>query len=109
MLNGYQFIKMLGGELKIDEQLLAQKQTEFKRDYPYGIITINRKGFSIKVETKDMKCMKCGMVMNNRVNQHRKKGQWFDMVKKDNVSNWECPNCFPNGGAPIIILASIGK
>jgi hypothetical protein len=114
MLRGDQFIKMLSGNLKVDEDKLNKFTAEFTRDYPNGDLLVNRGHFSIQVRYKtdtdgNPLCMKCGGRMTSRVNQYRKNGTWQQKARKDNVSNWECPKCYPEGYAPLIVGAGIGE
>ena len=113
MLNGNQFIKKMFGQLKVDETKVEKFTEEFTRDYPCGELILDREGFSIQVRHRIdgnlPLCLKCGGKMTSRVNQYRKNGQWQQKARKDNISNWECPKCFPEGHAPLMAGAGIGE
>ena len=112
MLRGDQFIKSLFGQLEVDEQKVTQFMLEFSRDYPFGEVRIDRKNFDLSVRCKGMEegkplCMKCGSPLISRVNQRRKNGTWQPLKRKDHLSNWECPKCYLNGFAPLIVGAGL--
>ncbi len=113
MLRGDQFIKMLSGQLKVDESKVSKYTAEFTRDYPCGDLIVDRGHFSIQVRYRTNGeapcCLKCGGKLVNRANQYRKNGAWIAKSRKDNVSNYECPKCFPDGHAPLIVGAGIGE
>jgi len=113
MLNGFQLIRKLAGELKVDEEKVKKFTSKFTKEYPYGELTIDRDSFFIQVRCRlngnTPLCLKCGGQLINRVNQYRKNGVWYQKARKDNISNWECPKCYPNGHAPLIVGAGIGE
>ena len=113
MIRGDQFLKMLEGTLKVDEDKLRHFTEEFTSKYPHGDLEINRAHFSIKVKCRrdgDIPlCLVCGNKMVKRVNQFRKNGIWVLKKKRDNISNWECPKCYPDGHAPLIVGDGIGE
>jgi hypothetical protein len=113
MLTGAQLIKKLTGQLKVDEAKVKKFSDEFTKEFPKGELTISRDSYGITVRCRiehDIPiCMKCGQPMIDRINQYRKNGKWVFKARKDNISNWECTKCYPNGHAPLLISAGIGE
>jgi hypothetical protein len=105
-MTGTQFMKfMMGEELPIDEERKKKDIEQFKKDYPHAIIKISKYDMTASARYKNGKyhCIKCGKPMNNRCNMKLEKGKWVPKKKKDNISNQECPEHYPSGGAPIMV------
>lgn len=106
MLKGSDFIKKMQGiPLDIDYNLLAEYVAELESDYPEADIVIGEYDVQARYKTRDDKvlCLRCGNPLNQRANYEKKHNEWVPLKKKDNVSNYECETCYPDGNAPIVV------
>jgi len=99
--------------MRIDEKKVKRFTDKFTEEYPYGELIVDRDNLFIQIRCRlngnIPLCLKCGGLLINRVNQYKKNGEWHQKARKDNITNWECPKCYPNGHAPLVVAADIEK